>query len=218
MHNFVKVKPDFSEYAVLINLRGERFDDEFLGDEVTCHSVTQQPDATAILIFDENIRANQATLSQWPTPDIDRVKNIREAGGEVIEAASIQALAEIMTRCWGVPARIFQDTLAEYASACENGNGEMLSVPKSGGLIALNTPPFYAIRTLPGITFTYGGAKVNDRAEILDRADQPIEGLYASGADCGGIYTRGYTGGLCMGLSFGLIAGQRAADYVEENR
>lgn len=213
--NFVKVKPDFSEYAVLINLQGERFDDEFLGDEVTCHSVTQQPEATAILIFDENIRANQATLSQWPTADVDRVKNIREAGGEVIEAASIEELASTLTKRWGVPSQTFQNTMTEYNAACEQKNGRNLSVQKSGGLIPLNTPPYYAIRTLPGITFTYGGAKVNERAEILDTDNQLILGLYASGADCGGVYTRGYTGGLCMGLAFGRIAGQQASHYVQ---
>ena len=215
LHNFVKVKPDFSEYAVLINLKGERFDDEFLGDEVICHSVVQQPNATAILIFDEHIRANQAKLSQWPTADTDRVKNIRETGGEVIEAASIQELAQTLTDRWNIPSKTFQNTMAEYASACAQGDGQDLSVPKSGGLIPLNTPPFYAIRTLPGITFTYGGAKVNNRAEVLDTANQPIPGLYASGADCGGVYTRGYTGGLCMGLSFGLIAGQEATHYIQ---
>jgi succinate dehydrogenase/fumarate reductase flavoprotein subunit len=215
LHNFVKVKPDFSEYAILINLKGERFDDEFLGDEVTCHAVTQQPEATAILIFDEHIRANQATLSQWPTADVDRVKNIREAGGEVIEAASIQALADTLTNRWGIPTQTFQNTMTEYASACAQDNGQHLSVPKSGGLIPLNTPPFYAIRTLPGLTFTYGGAKVNNRAEVLDTANQPIPGLYASGADCGGVYTKGYTGGLCMGLAFGLIAGQKATQYIQ---
>ncbi|MBT5830863.1 MAG: FAD-binding protein, partial [Candidatus Latescibacteria bacterium] len=119
LHNFVKVKPDFSEYAVLINLQGQRFDDEFLGDEVICHSVTQQPEATAILIFDENIRANQATLSQWPTADVDRVKNIREAGGEVIEATSIEELASQLTDRWNIPIDTFQNTMADYNSACE---------------------------------------------------------------------------------------------------
>ncbi|MEE2754051.1 MAG: FAD-dependent oxidoreductase, partial [Candidatus Latescibacterota bacterium] len=38
LHNFVLVKPDFSEYAITVNLRGERFNDEFLGDEVAVHT------------------------------------------------------------------------------------------------------------------------------------------------------------------------------------
>ena len=104
--------------------------------------------------------------------------------------------------------------MAEYATACATGNGQTLSIPKTGGLIPLNTPPYYAIRTRPGITFTYGGAKINPQAQVIDKNDQPIPGLYAAGADCGGIYTRGYTGGLCMGLAYGLIAGEGAAKYA----
>ena len=75
----------------------------------------------------------------------------------------------------------------------------------------MSSPPYYAVRVLPGITFTYGGAKVNSRCQVLDMDDSPIPGLYAAGADCGGIYTLGYTGGLCMGLAYGLIAGEGAA-------
>lgn len=214
LHNFLKVKPDFSEYAILINLKGERFDDEFLGDEVTCHTLVQQPQATAILIFDQHIRDNQNALSQWPTPDNDRVENIREAGGEVLETSSLPELARALTNRWHIPAHTLEKTMAEYATACATGNGQTLSVPKSGGLVPLNTPPYYAIRTLPGITFTYGGAKINANAQVLDNTDRPIPGLYAAGADCGGIYTRGYTGGLCMGLAYGLIAGEGAAKYA----
>lgn len=215
LHNFVKVKPDFSEYAVLINLNGKRFEDEFLGDEVTCQTVVKQPEATAILIFDENIRANQASLSQWPTQDVDRVKNIREAGGEVLEAPSLSELGNRLSKHWGVPFQAFQNTINEYQTACKQGNGQWLPVPKSGGLYALNTPPFYAVRTLPGITFTYGGVKITPKAQILNAANKPILGLYAAGADCGGVYTRGYTGGLCMGLAFGYVAGQEAMDYMQ---
>ena len=214
LHNFLAVKPDFSEYAILINLNGERFDDEYLGDEVTCHTLVQQPQATAILIFDQHIRDNQNALSQWPTPDNDRVKNIREAGGEVLETPSLEELTRALTNRWHIPAHTFKKTMAEYAIACATGNGQTLSIPKTGGLIPLNTPPYYAIRTLPGITFTYGGAKVNAQAQVLDKTDQPIPGLYVAGADCGGIYTRGYTGGLCIGLAYGLIAGEGAAQHA----
>lgn len=214
LHNFLAVKPDFSEYAILINLNGERFDDEYLGDEVTCHTLVQQPQATAILIFDQHIRDNQDALSQWPTPDNDRVKNIREAGGEVLETASLPELTRALNNRWHIPAHAFEKTMTEYADACATGNSQTLSIPKTGGLIPLNTPPYYAIRTRPGITFTYGGAKVNAQAQVIDKNDQPIPGLYAAGADCGGIYTRGYTGGLCMGLAYGLIAGENAAQHA----
>ena len=72
-------------------------------------------------------------------------------------------------------------------------------------------PPFRAIKFLPGITFTYGGVLINAQAQVLDSRGHPLPGLFAAGADAGGIYTFGYTGGLSLGLSFGRIAGQQAA-------
>ena len=214
LRNFLSVKPDFSEYCVLINLEGRRFDDEFLGDHITCHSLVRQPRATAVMVFDQHVRDNQDALSQWPTPGNDRVESIRGAGGEVVESPSLAELARALADRWGIPSRAFLDTMEEHARACAAGSGEGLSVPRSGGLVPLDAPPYYAFRTLPGITFTYGGPKVNAGAQVLDRSGAPIPGLYAAGADCGGIYTRGYVGGMCIGLAYGLLAGRGAAQYA----
>jgi succinate dehydrogenase/fumarate reductase flavoprotein subunit len=214
LHNFMHVKPDFSEYAVTVNLRGERFDDEFLGDEVAVHSLIHQPEAMGVLIFDHHIRQNMERYSQWPTANVDRVKNIRDASGEVLEASTWADLADQTSQKWSVPREAFLATMAEYNEACHRKDGASLPIPKSGGLVALEEAPFYAIRVVAGATFTYGGVKVNAGAEVLDRSNRPIGGLYAAGADCGGIYTRGYTGGLCMGLAFGRIAGCNAAEYI----
>ena len=215
LHNFAAVKPDFSEYAVFVNLRGKRFDDEFLGDEVTVHAAAQQEQALVFLLYDEAIRATYA----GPRDDgrdtrADRLQHIRAAGGEILEAPSLAALAHEMAARWGVARHRLLATLEEYNAAARAGDGAALPIAKSGGLLPIETPPFFALRCLPGITFTYGGARVNERAQVLDTSGQPIPGLYAAGADVGGIYTRGYTGGLVLGLAFGRIAGRAAAAYV----
>ena len=212
LHNFAQVKPDFSEYAVFVNLRGERFDDEFLGDEVTVHAAAQQEQALVFLVYDEAIRATHAA----PRPDgrdvrADRLQHIRDAGGEILETPSLAALAHAMVGRWGVARDRLLATLEQYNAAARADDGAALPIPKSGGLLPLETPPFYAIRCLPGITFTYGGARVNAKAQVLDTSGQPIPGLYAAGADVGGVYTRGYTGGLALGLAFGRVAGLEAA-------
>ena len=212
LHNFAQVKPDFSEYAVFVNLRGERFDDEFLGDEVTVHAAAQQEQALVFLVYDEAIRATYAA----PRPDgrdvrADRLQHIRDAGGEILETPSLAALAHAMAGRWGVARDRLLATLEQYNAAARADDDAALPIPKSGGLLPLETPPFYAIRCLPGITFTYGGARVNAKAQVLDTSGQPIPGLYAAGADVGGVYTRGYTGGLALGLAFGRIAGRAAA-------
>ena len=212
VHNSASVKPDFSQYAVFVNLHGQRFDDEFLGDEVTVHAVVHQPEALCFLIFDERVRTIRATgMGERPGAVDRRMENIRNAGGEILEAQSLEALVAEMARRWGVTPGPLMATLKEHNTAAAVNDLSMLSVPRSGGLQPLDSPPFRAIQCLPGATFTYGGAHTNERAQILDLAGQPIPGLFAAGADVGGLYTRGYTGGLCVGIAYGRIAGREAA-------
>ena len=63
-----------------------------------------------------------------------------------------------------------------------------------------------AVRVSPGITHTIGGLRVDDRARVIEETDQPIDGLFAAGADVGGISTGGYASGLAAALVFGLTA------------
>jgi FAD binding domain len=68
-----------------------------------------------------------------------------------------------------------------------------------------------AVRVAPGITHTIGGLRVDDHARVLARDDAPIAGLFAAGADVGGISTGGYASGLAAGLVLGLAAAESAA-------
>lgn len=216
LHNYLHVKPDFSEYAVFVNLEGNRFEDEFLGDEVTVQSAIHQPEAFVFLIFDEEIRRNRAVLTADFEVHDNRLNYFREAGAEIIESGTLEGLAKEMASRWKVQGGQLLNTLWNYNTACKSGDTSLLSIPKSGGLDSITTPPFYGIRMVPGATFTYGGVRVSPRAEVLDTKGLPILGLYAAGADVGGIYTRGYTGGLSLGLAYGRIAGKEAASLVLE--
>jgi succinate dehydrogenase/fumarate reductase flavoprotein subunit len=68
------------------------------------------------------------------------------------------------------------------------------------------TPPKgmrVAVRVKPGITHTIGGLRADEHARVAD-------GLYAAGADIGGISTGGYASGLAAALVFGRIAAESA--------
>jgi fumarate reductase flavoprotein subunit len=60
-----------------------------------------------------------------------------------------------------------------------------------------------AVRVKPGITHTIGGLRIDEHARVAD-------GLYAAGADVGGISTGGYASGLAASLVFGRIAAESA--------
>jgi len=57
----------------------------------------------------------------------------------------------------------------------------------------------------PGITHTIGGLRIDERARV-----EGVEGLFAAGADVGGISTGGYASGLAAALVFGRIAAASA--------
>jgi FAD binding domain len=59
------------------------------------------------------------------------------------------------------------------------------------------------VRVKPGITHTIGGLRIDEHAQVAD-------GLYAAGADVGGISTGGYASGLAAALVFGRIAAESA--------
>jgi succinate dehydrogenase/fumarate reductase flavoprotein subunit len=53
--------------------------------------------------------------------------------------------------------------------------------------------------------------RIDPQARVLDEEGKPIDGLYAAGADAGGISAGGYASGLASALVFGRIAAETAA-------
>ena len=170
-----------------------------------------------VLVYDEAIRRERAVPPPGSPAMRDRLRNIEAAGGEILRADSLEDLVGQLNANWAVHPRALA-TLQHYNRVCRGESGVVLEVPRSGGLHALETPPFYAIRLLVGMTFPYGGVRITPDAQVLDTAGRPIPGLFAAGADAGGIYTLGYCGGLCLGLAFGRRAGRRAATITGKTR
>jgi tricarballylate dehydrogenase len=91
---------------------------------------------------------------------------------------------------------------------------EGLAPPKSHWAQALDTPPFLGYPLRPGITFTYLGVKVNERAQIVMKDGNCARNLFAAGEImAGNILGKGYLAGFGMtiGTTFGRIAGKEAA-------
>ena len=67
-----------------------------------------------------------------------------------------------------------------------------------------------AVRVAAAITHTIGGLRVDARARVLDADARPLDGLYAAGADAGGISAGGYASGLASALVLGRAAAEDA--------
>ena len=200
----------YSDKTVLVNLRGERFVDETLGDEIINQALVAQPESRGVLIFDEHVHLTEAR--QEPFPGLgatDRFETAQQAGGLWATADSLDDLVE-RVGSWGVDAASLGRTLAEYAPATANG-GWAGRAPVTAGARAPQTGPFHALMVQPSITFTFGGVPISPRGEALDPDGAPIPGLYAAGADIGGLSNVGYAGGSAPAYITGRWAGRTAA-------
>ena len=114
-------------------------------------------------------------------------------------------------------------TVNDYNAACRVGtfdhsvlddcHTEGLAPAKTHWARPLDTPPFYGYALKPGITFTYLGVKVDDRAAV-HFGGQPSANLFAAGEMmAGNVLGKGYTAGVGMtiGTAFGRVAGASAA-------
>ncbi|MGF1599405.1 MAG: FAD-dependent tricarballylate dehydrogenase TcuA [Acidimicrobiales bacterium] len=199
-------------YSILLNQNGERFVDE-ASDEVwltyakTGSAIRQQPGAWAVQVFD------QRTV---------RLLEPRYATGTPVEAGSIGELAAKL----GLPVEATERTVAAFnAAASASGPFEPFTLdgrrtdpalvpPKSNWALPLDSPPFVAYPVCCGITFTYGGLRIDTSARVIDTTGRPLTGLYATGEIAGGFFFHNYPAGsgLVRGAVFGRIAGASAAE------
>jgi fumarate reductase flavoprotein subunit len=65
-----------------------------------------------------------------------------------------------------------------------------------------------AVRVAAAITHTIGGLRIDERARVLDEQGTALDGLFAAGADVGGVSAGGYASGLASALVLGRIAAE----------
>jgi len=146
----------------------------------------------------------------------------------VTEAESLEALAEKL----GVDAAGLEATVERFNEHARNGEdpdfgrGEDPYDRHHGdpsadhpNLAPLDESPYFAYELLPGSLGTKGGMVTNPDSAVLDHDDEPIPGLYASANDTAHLMGPAYVGGgatIGPNLTFGVIAGENAAEYASE--
>ena len=196
--------------GIVVNKQGERFYDE--GEDlwpkryaIWGRLVAQQPDQVAYCIIDSKV-TGRFIPSVFPP----------------ITAPSITQLAVAL----GLPAEKLETTTAKFNQAVQPGTFDHQTLddclthgiepPKSHWAQRIDTPPFYGYPLRPGITFTYLGVKVNERAQVqwLGQRYDTSANIFAAGEImAGNILGKGYLAGfgLTIGSVFGRIAGKEAA-------
>lgn len=109
-------------------------------------------------------------------------------------------------------------TIADVVAVAEELGSEVrraadlagLRLPDLGPAPLLARPPFTAVKVRAAVTHTIGGLSTDDHGRVLDLEGSLVEGLFACGADAGGVATGGYASGLAAALVFGRRAAQAA--------
>jgi tricarballylate dehydrogenase len=140
-----------------------------------------------------------------------------------VRAASIGELA----RALELDPAALEATLREFNRAVRPGTfdhsilddcrAEGLAPPKTHWARAIDTPPFFAYPLRPGITFTYLGVAIDERARMLLGDGKPAANIFAAGEImAGNVLGKGYLAGIGMaiGTTFGRIAGEEATRHV----
>jgi succinate dehydrogenase/fumarate reductase flavoprotein subunit len=196
-----------SEHGVLLNLEGRRFCDETVGDHLNTLYVLDQPEARALLVYDQRVHDEwmMAPYVEGVEP-LDKFQLAYRRSARAAVADDIEEF-EALPDEWGYPGPAARDTLLEFNRQCEAGAPTPSRKLDAAPLVA---PPFYVIEVIPAITFTFSGLRIDPQARVLDESREVIPGLLAAGADAGGVFHRGYAGGLACALVFGLQAATTA--------
>lgn len=207
----IVTRVDAVSLGIVVNKEGKRFYDE--GEDfwpkryaIWGRLVAAQPDQIAYSIIDAK------SMGKFMPPVFPPVK-----------AATLAELAAHLK----LDAAALGATVAEFNAAVRPGTFDHtvfddcatlgITPPKTHWARPIDTPPFFAYPLRPGITFTYLGVKVDERARMMFQDGRPAANVFAAGEImAGNVLGKGYLAGIGMaiGTTFGRIAGEGAARHV----
>ena len=201
----------YASNSLLVTRGGLRFVDEPAAGKIAAvaSSIAAQPSGSCWAIFDRSIRERFAVrgFAGGLMPPVDLVEAARRRGATLTVADTLGGLADKLASAEGIDGKQLARTLAEYNDAVAGGTAAKLAPPRSGKAEALATAPFYAIKLVPGVSMTYGGLRIDAKAQLLNASGDPLPGLYAVPGVAGGLFHEQYGGALASCGSFGRIAG-----------
>lgn len=199
--------------SLMINADGKRFVDE----GIEFYNYTYAKYGAAVLAQPEQFA--------WQVFDAKMKPLLRpEYGDKAVTKVTANTLEELAHKMEGVNAEGFLKTVREFNAAVrtdvpfnqaiKDGRGTVgIEPPKSNWANPLDTAPYEAYATTCGITFTFGGLRIDhETGQVLDMDFKSIPGLYTAGEMVGGLFYFNYPAGtgLVSGSVFGRIAGSGA--------
>ncbi|KAJ9417964.1 hypothetical protein QL093DRAFT_2376184 [Fusarium oxysporum] len=208
--------------GLMLNVDGARFVDEGVDLRNYTYAkfgraILQQPEHLAFQVWDSR-------TSGWL-----RSEEYREERVERITANTLEELADKCAERGLRNKSAFIDTVREYNEAVyahrrekPNSSTKKLALAKSNWALPLDKGPYVAVKVTCGVTFTFGGVKVDPQTAQLMHGPtgSPVPNIYVAGEMVGGLFYSNYPGGsgLTSGAVFGAKAGKEAAKSVAGGR
>ncbi len=188
--------------AILVNKAGRRFVNEMETRDIVSAAVLKNPERSAYLIFDQNIRDSLKAIETYAK------QNLLSEGATLLE----------LSRMIAVDAVALEYTIDEYNKAVLAKKDTEFGRNPGSMERTISTPPFYAIEIEPAIHHTMGGLKINTKAQVLNKLNMPVPGLFAAGEVTGGVHGAQRLGGnavadICI---FGKIAADSALEFISK--
>ena len=199
-------------YGVMINRVGNRFVDEGADGAMFTYAkygraILAEPGAKAYQLFDSQVV---------------HLLEPRYSTSEPIMSDTIEGLIEqldIDDKKQALKTVLEYNAAAKHAadgfdpSQKDGLTTQGLALEKTNWATKLEKAPYYAYSATGGITFTFGGLRVDENTQVVGTDWRPIKGLFACGEMIGGLFYDNYPAGtgLVSGATFGRIAGRQAA-------
>ncbi|MCR5088304.1 MAG: FAD-binding protein, partial [Oscillospiraceae bacterium] len=191
-----------SQPFLKVNLKGERFMNEYQPYDYVLHQAAMQPSHTYATIWDSTYTNDierfathgcsrlypheNGTAPVFPIEMIIGMNEGLMAEGYIVQADTIEELAEKLN----LPVDTFTATVARYNELAAKGEDEDFG-KESYRLSTLEQAPFYGTRQCGGYFIcTMDGVQIDDQLHAVRADGSAIEGLYVVG-DCSGNYFAG---------------------------
>ena len=207
----ISTRVDAVSFGIVVNADAKRFYDE--GEDfwpkryaIWGRLVAGQPDQIGFVIVDNK------SVGRFMPPVFPPIgaRSIEELAGKLgLDAAQLKATVDEFNRA--VQPGTFDIT------TLDDCHTKGLAIEKTHWARTIDEPPFYSYPVRPGVTFTYLGVTVNDKAQIIMADDKPASNMFAAGEImAGNVLGKGYLAGIGMtiGVVFGRLAGESAANAV----
>jgi succinate dehydrogenase/fumarate reductase flavoprotein subunit/uncharacterized protein with FMN-binding domain len=188
-------------WGINLDINGRRFMNECTNFAYAGMAVLDLPEETAFAVWSQDYAYTEEVWDALGAvtdggngiPEDTPESLIAGWDSRFVKADTLEELIDILYEGYSDEAKkTALESIANYTKYAKNGYDEEFQVnPKV--LHPIENGPFYGSKTV-GSTFlaVFGGLRTNDKCQVCDEHDKPIEGLYNVGTMIGDFYSNSY--------------------------